>query len=288
MTKPDISAVQPLPLRVAHKDYETAYSLLSRLAARNGCTSLPHLFQRTPALLGMPKRPGRELAIDLAAAMSGSERETIAQSTPQHHGPAATIGDYSGRASALSFKLCVECVVEDARKQSEISAKSSVYVRDFWHFYRIHHCRKHWLYLISECRKCKQTFSYTTVSGVHCSCGFDIRKHPRWASDRSDIIREYNIYRKMNRLPAGYHARKSPNLERNRERRVYWSDPASEECEVSFRQLMIMGANILKPQSSTVRWVLEYKEFLIHAAPYARNMREPHEECRKPILNLDW
>lgn len=282
MAKPDLSAINPLPLRVAHQPYETAYSLLSRLALRNGCKSLPHLFQRVPSLLGIPKWPRRELAIELAAALSSSSKHIIARCTPRYRGKQATIENYSGQASALTFKICVQCVAEDTANLSELAAKSAIYVRYFWHFNKIEHCRKHWLKLASVCRQCKAPFSYASFAGFRCSCTSDIRTQTVRESKPADIIKEYHIYEKMDRLPAGYGGRSNSS----HKRRISWSGSMGED-ELSMRQLMLIGPSILQPQLSTPRWDVDPEDFYIMAVPYLFEARDERKQWQRSRSRVD-
>jgi TniQ len=269
MLKPDLSAVRPLPLRVSHRPHETAYSLLCRLAERNGSKSVRHLLQRVPNIGGSISHLSRELEVSLAALLSGNNPDVISESTPMIRGRSGRIGSYQGPADSTKFKICPLCFVEDAESGQFSDRSAQPYVRCFWHFADVIHCPTHRIELASKCRECRSRFSRATLFGYICTCGADVRVNWRKGGQRSAMAKSWNVLRQMGRLPD------VPYWNLGRERypaRVKWAKADFGKTEYSMRELMIMGPNLLRPNFNKRKtvWVADKHELLEHAAKIYR------------------
>lgn len=260
MAKPDLSVVRPLPLRVAHKPHETAYSLLCRLAARNGNKSVRHLLQRVPNMSGFVSNLSLELEISLAALLSGSDRNKIALSTPL---PGYRLGNYEGSADGHKFKICALCLADDTTGELASERDSQAYVRDFWHFSAIKHCMIHSVPMSATCKECQSEFSRKTLFGSQCICEADVRLIRSKKVPQAEWIESWNILRKMGWLP------EMPYWKLGRDRypsNISWALTDAINIEYSDRQLMLMGPQLLQPRFKKAVWDVDPVHFFQAAA----------------------
>jgi hypothetical protein len=269
MLKPDLSAVRPLPLRVSHRPHETAYSLLCRLAERNGSKSVRHLLQRVPNIGGSISHLSRELEVSLAALLSGNDPNLISESTPLIRGRSGRIGSYQGPADSTKFKICPLCFVEDTESGHFSDRSAHPYVRCFWHFADVIHCPTHRIKLVAKCRECRSLLSRATLFGYTCTCGADVRLNWRKGGKRAEMAKSWNVLRQMGRLPDVPYWR----LRRLRyPANVKWAKADFGRAEYSMRELMIMGPNLLRPNFNKRKtvWEADSHDLLEHAAKIYR------------------
>lgn len=244
MARLDLSLVRPLPLRVQHNRYETAHSLLCRLAARNGNKSVRQLLQRAPNLSGFITNFSRDVEISLAAQLSGNNRAKIEKSTPLRSGRKGCLGSYQGPVDTNIFRICSHCLANDTDNKQTSDSDAQAYVRDFWHFGAIKYCPAHGVKMRARCKRCNSQISRSTLFGCHCSCGADVR------STRCTQVRRYQIndildvLRQMDRMPDVPYwslggSPYPPNMK--------WTLGNSPNTEFSKRQLMVLGSQLLRP-----------------------------------------
>lgn len=263
MAKPDLSIVCPLPLRVVHKPHETAYSLLCRLAARNGNKSVRHVLQRVPNMSGFVSNLSRELEVSLAALLSGSNRNKISESTPLYWGRSARLGNYQGLADASTFKICPLCFAEDVDSEQISDRDARPYVRDFWHFDAVKHCPIHGVTLVTNCGDCKSELSHKTLFGYLCTCGADVRSIRCQKAQRSEMSKSWDILRQMGWL---YDI---PYWQLGRDRypsKIKWALTDINKIGYSKRQLMLMGPLLLRATSKKPSWDVDRLDFFRIAA----------------------
>lgn len=175
-----------LPLTVPHAAFDPAASLLSRLAARNGASSM----QRFCSDIAFPIDPlfrGEKVAIEQLAQLAGCDASALERVSVRHIGK----GHFRLRdeyASIQSFqrariRVCHECI----RSELSVTAESwRVPRRLQWKFSSIRSCVEHGCMLVSL-----PTEKFNTNAKDFAA---QLRKHHNWVLDQPLIPADQSAF----------------------------------------------------------------------------------------------
>ncbi|RYG82758.1 MAG: hypothetical protein EON59_14085, partial [Alphaproteobacteria bacterium] len=187
--KPDIP-IQPLGLRVRHKEGEGAYSLALRLAHRLGYSRFSHFAAR----VGLPKEPGMVAAeVGRVSALSGVPLERLEQGTIARDGDYRRFGlaKVARRLVRQRSRICPECLAEDrAQPAPGERAEDACYLREHWRFIFIQGCERHGRELLSHCPGCTEQLRFEDCPFWRCPCGMDLTgvATPRLSSAQEEFL----------------------------------------------------------------------------------------------------
>lgn len=166
--------IQPLGLRVRHKEGEGAYSLGLRLAHRLGYARFSHFAAR----VGLPTEPGMVAAeVRRVSALSGVPLERLEQWTIARDDDYRRFGlaKVARRLVRQRPRICPECLAEDrARPAPGERAEDACYLREHWRFIFIQGCGRHGRELLSRCPACAEQLHFEDCPLWRCPCGVDL------------------------------------------------------------------------------------------------------------------
>lgn len=197
----DSSLLKPLPLRVSIGEHETAISVLSRLAIRNGYTSVNDLICHVPNL---PLRTlyAMEQYVEIAAALNDVCPRRLAEHSPVRVGSVLRFGDrtvLSGRG-AVQGRVCLDCLEDDVTgRPGDIEIRP--YLRDWWQVAHISSCPWHLTRLIGICPECNEHLNMRRARVAFCSCGHDLRTGLRERDAAETAMADRYLLGRLGRAP---------------------------------------------------------------------------------------
>lgn len=198
----DLSSVSRLPLRVRYREFETAVSVLNRLAIRNGYSSVERLFSGIPHL---PRR-GRYVMQDLvaiAARINGTDEQVLAASSVARVGASFELNGVqvlSGR-TAIQGRVCLGCLHEDVDTSPEWTAPWAPSLRDWWQVAQIASCPRHLLPLIGTCGLCDESLEMRRTHAAFCQCGSDLLARDVQLLPEQDVRADAYLLGRLGRGP---------------------------------------------------------------------------------------
>jgi len=170
--------VTRLARRVIHKENEGAFSLLARLAYRNGYKDLG-LFARR---VGLTNKSVLGNCLPRLSALSSVPVEHLAQWTPTADGMHFFWKDNRFPINyyiSLQRRICPECFTQDRSLRGKGERETdAAYLRHTWRFQPMTGCIIHGIQLVDKCPKCENELDNNSLPIDHCRCGYDLANSP--------------------------------------------------------------------------------------------------------------
>ncbi len=191
----------PLPLRVRVGLYETATSVLSRLAVRNGYQSTSHLLNHVPNL-HYRSRYSIENSVIIAAALNDIDETELRRTTPRHLG---SILEFDGQItlcgrSGVQGRVCPSCLAEDINGRLG-AVETRAYYRDWWQVEQIDTCPRHNCFLQGVCTACNKPLDMRRARASLCSCGHQLAQPAPQEVHSDDQRSDLYLLGRLSRAP---------------------------------------------------------------------------------------
>lgn len=170
----DVSALPLLRLRVRQGEFETAASVLARLAIRNGYPDARRLFARIAGLRWQEYHSSTLLAAIVSRLNGCDEAALLASSRRSGCEPHLAEMPMAAGWTSIDERVCVECMREDVEQAPPWTAEWAPFRRDWWQFVCVACCPRHAAPLVAACLQCRQRLDPKRPRADRCRCGADL------------------------------------------------------------------------------------------------------------------